>query len=180
MSFQSVPAKGVSFVVSSHVFVGSGRCADRVDAGPHVQTHHRGFRTANFLDGDWQGPKDRLGAAIAGPLPGTSCGCNDADPDHRAKILVCRSDRLRHSHYGRPRQGILLVDIWRDAGESSSMVLDADRGRPGPASPDWVRPVDFHGGEWLILPACASASRINTLRWCGPTPRSTGVQPSPS
>jgi hypothetical protein len=37
------------------------------------------------------------------------------------------------------------------------MVLDADRGGPGIASPYRIRPVDFYGGERLILPASTPA-----------------------
>ena len=44
-------------------------------------------------------------------------------------------------------KGLCRIDIRRDAGAGASMVLDADRRRPGAASSHRVRPVDFHGGE---------------------------------
>src|SRR5215217_5699209 len=120
---QSVPAKGVSFVVFPHVVVGPGRCAGRLDVAAHFQAHHRGFRSAEFLDGDRQGPEDRLGAAAAGALPRPSRSSDGADPDVRAKILVRRRDRLSDSHHGRPRQGTLYVDIRSVAGTSLVWTL---------------------------------------------------------
>src|ERR1700722_19769851 len=90
--FESVPAKGVSFVVSLSVILGSGRRACRMDAHSDLQAHHRRFRPANILDGARQGSEDRMGVAAAGALPGTSGGRAGADPDHRAAILVSRFD----------------------------------------------------------------------------------------
>jgi hypothetical protein len=72
---------------------------------------------------------------------------------------------------------ILRIDIWRDAGKSASMVLDADRRRPGAASPYRLRPVDFHGVEQLSLPAPRLASLIDTPKWCFPLTGSIRVQP---
>jgi hypothetical protein len=156
---KSVPAKGVSLVVSLHVVVGCRRGSGRVDARPHGQACHRRFCPADFLDGARQGSKDRMGAAAAGALPCASCGCNDADPDHRAAILVCCRDRFRHSDHGRSCLGLLRLDLRRDAG--TSMVLDLDRGRPGAASSHRIRPVDLHGGERLIPFARMAAGRWN-------------------
>ena len=50
-------------------------------------------------------------------------------------------------------KGFCASQIWRDAGASASLVLDADRGGPGAASPDRFRSVDIHGRERLILRA---------------------------
>src|SRR3954470_7894703 len=81
------PSEDVSFVVSLHVVVGSGWCIGGMDAAPHLQAHHRGFRAADVLDGDRQGPEDRMGDAAAGPLPCAPCSCNGPDPDYRAEVL---------------------------------------------------------------------------------------------
>src|SRR3981081_4846998 len=106
-----------------------------------------------------------MGAAASGALSRAPCGCNGADPDDRAAVLVCRSDPFRHSHHGRSRQGILRIEIWRDTGAGPSMVLDADRSRSGTAPSHRLRPVDLHGGD-LILPAGGSGSRLtNTGTW---------------
>ena len=44
-------------------------------------------------------------------------------------------------------KGICAVDLRRDAGGRASLVLDADRRRPGAAPSHRLRPVDLHGGE---------------------------------
>src|SRR5258705_8076903 len=172
--FQVSP-EGVSFVVSRHVVVGSGRCPNRVDAAPHHQARHCGFLPAEHVDGGRQGPEEGLGAPIAGALPCASCGCNGADPDCRAAVLVRRLDRFCNSPRGRPRQGILRLHLRSEAG--ASMVLVADRDRSGAAPSHRFRSLDLHGGE-LSLPASGLASRLNTLKRCGPTSRSIGLQPS--
>ena len=63
-----------------------------MDAAPHPQACDRGFCPAKFLDGDRQGPKDRLGDAVARSLSRASRGGDDADPDYRAEVLVHRRD----------------------------------------------------------------------------------------
>src|SRR5665213_336510 len=151
--FKSVPAKGVSFVVSLAIILGSGRRACRMDARSHLQARHRGFRPADVLDGARQGSEDRMGVAAAGALSGSSGGCAGADPDHRAEVLVPRLDRFRDPHHGRSRQGALLLHLRCQSG--ASLVLDADRGRSGVAPSDRFRTVDFHGGQRLIVPAPA-------------------------
>jgi hypothetical protein len=67
---KSIPTEGVSFVVSPHVVIGSGRCVDRVDVAAVRQARHCRFCPADFLDGHRQGPEDRMGAASAGALSG--------------------------------------------------------------------------------------------------------------
>src|SRR5713226_8347220 len=166
--FQVSP-EGVSFVVSRHVVVGSGWCPGGMDAAPHRQARRCGFLPAELLDGGRQGPEEGLGAPTAGALPCAPCGCNGADPDYRAAVLVRRLDRFCDSHRGRPRQGILRRHLRGEAG--ASMVLVADRDRSGATPSHRFRSIDLHGGE-LSLPASAFASRINTLRRCGPTSRS--------
>ena len=48
--------------------------------------------------------------------------------------------------------------------ERASVVLDADRRRPGAASSHRIRPVDLHGGELAILPASAVANSVICTR----------------
>src|SRR6476620_4471502 len=102
---------GVSLVFSRLVVVSSGWCAGRVDARPYVQARHRRFCPANLVDGDRQGPEEGMGTALAGALSRAPWGCDGADPDYRAAVLVRRADRFRHSHRGRPRQGFLLLSL---------------------------------------------------------------------
>src|ERR1700743_3326342 len=64
----SVPAKGGSFVVSSHVVLGCGWRSGRMDARAHRQACHRRLCPANLLDGARQGSEDWMGAAVAGAL----------------------------------------------------------------------------------------------------------------
>src|ERR1700744_1764878 len=85
--FNSVPAKGVSFVVSLSVILGSGRRACRMDARSHLQARHRRFRPANIVDGARQGSEGRVGIAAGWALPLASRGCAGADPDPRPAIL---------------------------------------------------------------------------------------------
>ena len=44
-------------------------------------------------------------------------------------------------------KGICASSLRRDAGGGASLVLDADRRRPGAAPPHRFRPVDLHGAE---------------------------------
>ena len=90
-----------------------------MDAAAYRQAHHRRLRSAERLDGPWQGPEARLGAAAPGALPGTPCGCPGADPDRgrreplrtRAKCdETARSARLENSEtlsLERPALGLL-------------------------------------------------------------------------
>src|SRR3954467_4914234 len=139
------PNRGRQFVVSHDVFLDPGRRAGWMDAASDRQAHRRGFFPAKFLDGDRQGPEDRLGAAATGALSGSSCGCVALDPDRCTEILVRRLHRLRHSHHGRSRQGTVHLDLRRQPG--TSLVLVVDRRRSGAASPHRFRAFDLHGGE---------------------------------
>src|ERR1700688_5050995 len=80
------PTEGVSFVVSPHVVVRSGWCADRMDGPSYRQARRRRFCPAEFLDGHRQGPENRMGAAAAGALSGSPGGCERTDSCYRAAV----------------------------------------------------------------------------------------------
>ena len=84
--------EGVNFVVSPLVIVSSGWCAGGMDVAACRQAHHRRFLAADVMDGDRQGPEDRMGFAIAGTLSRPSRDRDGADPDRRATVLVRRRD----------------------------------------------------------------------------------------
>ncbi len=169
--------EGVSFLVSPHVVVGPGRCVDRMDVGADGQARHRRFCPADFLDGHRQGPED--GSAM--PLL-AHCLVHLAVATALILIIAPRFwfvaliDFAIHITVDRAKG--LCASTLGVTLKSGQPVLDADRRRSGAASPDRLRPVDFHGGERLI--PSVFESRINTIMRCGPTFRSVAIQPSPS
>ena len=59
-----------------------------MDVASHREAHHCRFHAAEFVDGDRQGPEDRLGDAVAGALLGASRDIVAADHGGRAAVLV--------------------------------------------------------------------------------------------